>query len=297
MPKKRSRRRNAQVSSERSPVCVISQSSRRAHNSSTGPARNACSASDSGFARNANSAGQSGAPENSSPSQPTLPASSATRSVSPSRGRSLATRGMSGRVIQRRRARTNQDPGIRRPASRRALPAWRTRACGCARSGRGHLDRRTHPASRPSRACRRTLLDRSGSRARGRRPRRCDCSRSCRGRTGHRGSRAVSGSARAWQPHLPRRRRRDRGAMGRVERLAVGGIASAPFGVVRLARGVAGGCCAISGVPRHPEPRPRERGPRHRAAGWWPIGSRPTRGSHPNTHSIRSGALPRTEAA
>jgi hypothetical protein len=68
---------------------VMSQSSVIRHSSSHGPSRKACSSAVScGFGRVSNWF-QSGSPENSWPSKPTVPDSSAVRSVSDSGGNSL----------------------------------------------------------------------------------------------------------------------------------------------------------------------------------------------------------------
>ena len=68
---------------------VISQSLVIRHSSSTGPSRNACSSAVRvGLGWSSNIC-QSGLPENNSPSKPTVPASSATCSVSDSVGRIL----------------------------------------------------------------------------------------------------------------------------------------------------------------------------------------------------------------
>ena len=104
IPKKPCSRRNAHTGSGRSPCCSISHSSSIPHRRSTGPSRNRRSASESGFGRNASSADQSGRPEKSWPSKPTVPASSAMRSVSPMRGSSGAMRGSRDAVTRRRRS-------------------------------------------------------------------------------------------------------------------------------------------------------------------------------------------------
>ena len=67
----------------------MSQSSVIRHSSSQGPSRKACSSAvSSGFGSLSNWS-QSGLPENSWPSKPTVPDSSAVRSVSDSGGSSL----------------------------------------------------------------------------------------------------------------------------------------------------------------------------------------------------------------
>ncbi len=82
---------------------VICQSSSMAHSSSTGPSRKACSSADSsGFGWPCN-CDQSGLPENSSPSKPTVPASSAVCSVSDSFGVTFANIFSSGALICLRR--------------------------------------------------------------------------------------------------------------------------------------------------------------------------------------------------
>ena len=68
---------------------VMSQSSVIRHSVSQGPSRNACSSAVScGFGKSSNWF-HAGLPENSSPSKPTVPDSSAVRSVSDSGGSSL----------------------------------------------------------------------------------------------------------------------------------------------------------------------------------------------------------------
>ena len=86
-------------------TCVMSQSSSRRHSSSTGPSRNACSAGDSCALDTANSFSQRGAPLNSSASHHTVPASSASRSVSDMAGRMRRNSANTGRVSSWRRSR------------------------------------------------------------------------------------------------------------------------------------------------------------------------------------------------
>ena len=104
MPKKRCFLMKSQISGGRSASSwVICQSSIIAQSSSTGPSRKACSSTlSSGFGCFSSSL-QSGLPENSSPSKPTVPASSAVCSVSDSFGVTLANIFNSGAVICRRR--------------------------------------------------------------------------------------------------------------------------------------------------------------------------------------------------
>ena len=82
---------------------VISHSSTRAHNSSVGPSRKACSASVSFGAGSFVRCRQSGMPENSSPSHQTEPASSAARSVSESLGSSVLRTFSTGALMRSRR--------------------------------------------------------------------------------------------------------------------------------------------------------------------------------------------------
>ena len=87
MPKNFFFLRKSQVSGVRSArSCVISQSSIMRQSSSTGPSRNACSSTESVGFGCASSFDQSGLPLKSSPSKPTVPASSAICSVSESFG-------------------------------------------------------------------------------------------------------------------------------------------------------------------------------------------------------------------
>ena len=87
-PKNFSRLTNAHISGGRSArTWVMSQSSTMRHSCSHGPSRYACSSAVScGFGCDSSSR-QSGLPENSWPSKPTVPDSSAVRSVSDSGGR------------------------------------------------------------------------------------------------------------------------------------------------------------------------------------------------------------------
>ena len=104
MPKKPWRFMRSHASGERSPLCTTSHSLIMAQSSSTGPSRNARSRSDSGWGVKRRSFSQSGLPEKRSPSHQTVPASSATRSVSPIRGSSGLTRRMTQEVTTRRRS-------------------------------------------------------------------------------------------------------------------------------------------------------------------------------------------------
>ncbi len=104
MPKKRCFLRYSQVSGERSARSwLTSQSSTIAHTSSQGPSRKACSSALSLGAGTASSFDHSGRPPNNSPSQPTVPASSATCSVSDSCGVIFAYRRKAGPLRKRRR--------------------------------------------------------------------------------------------------------------------------------------------------------------------------------------------------
>ena len=85
---------------------VICQSSIMLHSSSTGPSRKACSSTLSSGLGCFSSSCQSGLPENSSPSKPTVPASSAVCSVSDSFGVTLANIFSSGALICWRRKST-----------------------------------------------------------------------------------------------------------------------------------------------------------------------------------------------
>ena len=79
---------NSHISGGRSArTWVMSQSSIIRHSSLHGPSRKACSSAVSAGFGSVNSLSQSGLPENSSPSKPTVPDSSAVRSVSDSGGR------------------------------------------------------------------------------------------------------------------------------------------------------------------------------------------------------------------
>ena len=83
MPRKRSRRMKSHTSAERSFRWRISQSSVIRHSCSTGPSRNARSSSVSSGYVSPRIRSKSGRPVKNSPSTHVVPASSATRSVSP----------------------------------------------------------------------------------------------------------------------------------------------------------------------------------------------------------------------
>ncbi|MCY3729983.1 MAG: hypothetical protein OXF98_01460 [Rhodospirillaceae bacterium] len=83
---------------------VISQSSSSRQSSSVGPSRNACSSSVSAGGGSAASVSQSGMPENSCPSHHTLPASSASRSVSESDGSMSRNASRTGALMRSRRS-------------------------------------------------------------------------------------------------------------------------------------------------------------------------------------------------
>ncbi len=104
MPKKRCSLMNVQISGGRSRCCCTSQSLIRRHSSSTGPSRKACSSALGALIRKSSSFCQGGMPANRSASHHTVPASSAMRSVSPRRGRTLAKAGMMKRETTCRRS-------------------------------------------------------------------------------------------------------------------------------------------------------------------------------------------------
>ena len=105
MAKKRCFLINAQTSGGRSPrSCAMSHSSSMRQSSSQGPSMKACSSSDSFGAGLDISRCQFGMPENNSPSHQTLPASSASRSVSDIDGNMLRYTSSAGRVIFSRRS-------------------------------------------------------------------------------------------------------------------------------------------------------------------------------------------------
>ncbi len=104
MPKKRFFLMKSQISGGRSASSwVICQSSIIPQSSSTGPSRKACSSTLSSGRGCRSSSCQSGLPENSSPSKPTVPASSAVCSVSDSLGVTRANIFSTGAVMRWRR--------------------------------------------------------------------------------------------------------------------------------------------------------------------------------------------------